>query len=219
MVTQNTAMGLEVIGAGFGRTGTASMKQALEMLGYEKCHHMVEVFENPGQAETFMNASKGGDVDWDAFFTGYKASMDFPSCAFYKELAEKYADAKVILTVRDAERWYESACETIYAASRKGPVTDRGVFSSMLNTIIWDGIFDGRFEDREYAIKVFNDHIAEVKRVVPAHRLLVFDVKQGWVPLCSFLGVPVPDMAFPRRNDRATFATVVKEHMEGNSGK
>eukprot|EP00171_Calliarthron_tuberculosum_P023239 IDg23239t1 len=198
-------MGLQVIGAGFGRTGTLSLKLALEQLGFDKCHHMFEVCQNPKQSDAFLTASKGGEVDWDTLFEGYKASCDFPSSPFYKQLYEKYPDARVVLTVREPEKWYESTMETIYASSSPPAGSFGSNLMPMINAVIWDGVFDGQFEDKEYAIRVFNEHTEEVKRVVPANRLLVFSVKEGWEPLCNFLECPVPDTPFPRVNDREAF--------------
>ncbi len=206
-------MALRVIGAGFGRTGTASLKGALEELGFSKCYHMQEVFRNPGHAPIWQAAAEGKAVDWGALFADYEATVDWPGCTFYKELTERYPDAKVLLNVRDPEAWYKSASDTIYRVSRPGfpkslvpvfvPPLRR--FVRMTKTLIWQNTFDNRFEDKAYALKVFNDHIAEVKAVVPAEKLLVYEVKEGWEPLCAFLEVPVPDKPFPRLNDSAAF--------------
>jgi hypothetical protein len=209
---------LKVIGAGFGRTGTTSLKVALETLGFAPCYHMTEVFANPRHAETWRSAWRGEPVDWDAILGPYQAAVDWPACAFYAELMDCYPDAKVILTVRDPDRWYESTRSTIYEMSRviAGSRTSRVAFGlgSLFafggfvrgdagEEIIWKGTFDGRFEDKSYAIGVFEKHDEEVRRRVPSERLLVYEVKQGWRPLCEFLGVPEPDEPFPRLNDAA----------------
>lgn len=210
-------MGLKVIGAGFGRTGTLSMKAALEKLGYDKCHHMVEVLmtDDQTQLDYWDAIGKGERPGWDKVFEGYQASVDFPSCNYWKELAETYPDAKVVLTVRDFESWYKSATGTIYAVGKKQPAWTRLIpkprkIDRMTRNIIWEGKFHGRFEDKAYAEKVWNDHIAEVKAGLPPERLLVFQVKDGWEPLCKFLGVPVPDVSFPRVNDSAQFHKMIK---------
>ena len=209
---------MKVIGAGFGRTGTMSLKVALETLGFGPCYHMVEVFEHPEHADIWQAAWRGEPVDWDGFLANYGAAVDWPACTFYEELMEGYPDAKVLLSVRDPEKWYESTRNTIYELSKiaSGSPISRVVFAlaslfvfgavgrmNMGEEIIWQGTFDGRFEDRSYAIEVFNRHNEEVRRRVPEDRLLVYEVKQGWGPLCEFLGVEVPDEPFPRLNDTA----------------
>ncbi len=206
-------MALRLIGAGFGRTGTASLKAALEQLGYGPCHHMQEVFGHPEHVRLWQAAVDGKPVDWDALLGGYQATVDWPGCTFYKELMVRYPDAKVLLNVRDPEAWYKSATDTIYRRSRMGfpkslvplfmPRLRR--FIRMVDTLIWRKTFDNRFADKAYALSVFENHIAEVKRTVPEDKLLVYEVKQGWEPLCAFLGVPVPDVPFPRLNDSAAF--------------
>lgn len=211
-------MPLEVIGAGLGRTGTMSLKAALETLGFGPCYHMIEVFENPEHIPFWEAATRGEDVDWERIFSGYRAAVDYPEASFYKVLMERYPDAKVVLSVRDPERWYESARNTIYRASEaaNSPLIFviarfvprlRGMKRAvnMNDDLIWKRGFDGRFEDREYAMDVFRRHNEEAKRHVPPEKLLVYEVKEGWGPLCDFLGVPVPDEPFPRLNDTAEF--------------
>jgi hypothetical protein len=211
--------GLKIIGAGFGRTGTRSLKEALEILGSGPCYHMVEVFEHPEHVPLWEAAAKGEPVDWKELLRDYRATVDWPGCTFYKELMEVYPDAKVLLSVRDPEKWYESVQSTIYQASRirRNALTSLiflllkfirpGIVAGrpMVSRIVWDGTFHGRFEEKEYAIAVFNEHNEEVKRIVPPEKLLVYQVKEGWGPLCEFLGVPVPDVPFPHLNDRESF--------------
>lgn len=204
---------MKVIGAGFGRTGTLSLKLALEQLGFNPCYHMQEVMmNNRDHVPLFTEAAQGKPVDWKAMFARYQATVDWPACTFYKQLMEVYPDAKVLLSVRDPAKWYESAANTIHRVSQDGfPRVMRLMFPAlksfieMTNTLIWQGTFGGRFAERDHAIEVFNRHNEEVKRTVPPERLLVYDVKEGWEPLCRFLGVPVPSTPFPRVNDTATF--------------
>jgi hypothetical protein len=209
---------VKLIGAGFGRTGTMSLKIALETLGFSPCYHMTEVFAHPEHAAFWISAWRGEPADWDGVLGGYEAAVDWPACTFYEELMERHPDAKVILSVRDPERWYESVRNTIYELSvviPRHPIYRIGyklvslfVFRGsgdvdLADEIIWQGTFDGRFEDKNYAIEVFERHNAEVRQRVPGVRLLVYDVKAGWGPLCAFLGVEVPDEPFPRTNDTA----------------
>ena len=209
---------MRVIGAGFGRTGTMSLKVALEELGFGPCYHMTEVFEHPEHIEYWDAARRGEPVDWGSLLGEYGAAVDWPACTFYEELIEKYPDAKVLLSVRDPERWYESTRNTIYELSKLSVISPFsrptfrlvglfvpaiGEISRMNNKLIWNDTFDGRFEDREYAKAVFEGHNAEVRRRVPPEKLLVYEVKEGWGPLCDFLGVEAPDEPFPRLNDTA----------------
>jgi Sulfotransferase domain len=210
-------MSLEVIGAGLGRTGTLSLKAALEEIGFSRCYHMTEVFANKGHAQIWDAAARGEPVDWEALFRGYQATVDWPGCNFYREFLRLYPEAKVILTVRDPERWYESAHQTIYYARIAYPgwiaplVPRIKNFLRMLDRLIWDGTFDGRFEDKPHAVEVFNRHNEEVRRSVPPDRLLVYEVKEGWGPLCSFLGVPVPEgKPFPHLNDAEQFRSGIR---------
>jgi hypothetical protein len=212
--------GVKVIGAGFGRTGTASLKAALEELGFDPCYHMTEVFANPEHADFWRAAWRGEPVDWDGVLGSYEATVDWPACTFYAELMERHPDAKVLLSVRDPERWYESTRNTIYKLGKisiGSPFSRLGfallsllVFGTfktgqgpMTEEILWQGTFDGKFEDKHHAIEVFNRHNEEVQRRVPQEQLLVYEVKQGWGPLCAFLGVEESDKPFPHLNDAA----------------
>jgi hypothetical protein len=209
---------VKIIGAGFGRTGTMSLKVALETLGFDPCYHMTEVFAHQEHTGFWISAWRGEPADWDGVLGGYEAAVDWPACSFYEDFMERHPAAKVILSVRDPERWYESVRNTIYELSvviPRHPIYRIGyklvslfVFRGSGNVdlageIIWQGTFDGRFEDKNYAIEVFERHNAEVRQRVPGDRLLVYNVKTGWGPLCEFLGVQEPDEPFPRTNDTA----------------
>jgi hypothetical protein len=200
-------MALQVVGAGLGRTGTMTLKTALEMLGFAPCHHMVEVFAHMHQqAPLWLRAAKGEAVDWEEVFATYNASVDWPSAHFYAELAERYPQARVILTKRDPQRWYESMSETILkamAASGSGPAPDDHPMK-FADIIIAEKTF-GRDFSAANVIAAFERHNAAVQQTIPADRLLVFEAVQGWAPLCDFLGVPVPDAPFPRTNSREEF--------------
>ena len=167
---------MKVVGAGFGRTGTISLKAALEELGFGPCYHMLEVFEHPEHARFWEAAGRGEPVDWDGFLGGYEATVDWPACTFYEELLQRHPDAKVLLSVRDPERWYESTRDTIYQLSKitAGFRLSRAIFAfvglfvpgvfgigrigRMGNEIISEGTFGGHFEDRSHAIEVFERH-------------------------------------------------------------
>lgn len=206
-------MPLEVIGAGLGRTGTLSLKVALEELGFVRCYHMTEVFANPAHVAQWESAARGEAVDWEALFQGYRATVDWPGCNFYREFLERYPDAKVILTVRDPEKWHASALATIYSVrtafpSWLKPFLPPARFLKMADRLIWNRMFDGRFEDKDHAIAVYHRHNDEVRRLVPPEKLLVYEVREGWAPLCTFLGIPIPEgKPFPHVNDTAEFRT------------
>ncbi len=207
---------MKVIGAGFGRTGTTSLKAALQELGFGPAYSLTEVFENPQHVEFWEAARRGEEVDWRGFLKGYEVAVDWPACSFYEELVEAFPEAPVILTVRDPEPWYESMRDTIYQLRKltNGPLTVRwavtlaGMFAPgptgvvrLADRLVWEDAFGGRFEDKPYAMEVFKGSNEEVRRRVPPERLLVFDVREGWGPLCSFLGVEIPGKPFPRLNE------------------
>ena len=201
-------MTIKVIGAGFGRTGTLSMKAALEHLGLGPCYHMMEVRNNPAHADAWYDAAQGGPVDWDDLLRDYQSCVDWPACYFWRPLAAHYPDAKVILTVRDEEAWWNSIDNTILRNMRAtDQVTDpnRLRMRRMSRHLIVDRVFEGILDDREHALAVYRQNIKEVTEALPKERLLVFDVAQGWEPLCEFLGLPVPEASFPRTNSTQEF--------------
>jgi len=194
-------MTLEVIGTGLGRTGTMSLKLALEQLGLGPCHHMVEVFPRPESIPLWIEASKGRP-DWDAIFAEFGSSVDYPSCKFWRELMAHYPKAKLIHTVRDPQAWFESTQATIFspespAAGAEGPFAE---FFSIVSSS-----YQGRIHDRDFMVDYFRRHTEDVLTAVPRDRLLVYEAAQGWEPLCAFLGLPVPDAPFPRANTTDEF--------------
>lgn len=216
-------LGLEVIGAGLGRTGTTSLKAALETLGYGPCYHMTEVFAHPEHVPFWEAARRGEAVEWDTVFSGYRAAVDWPAAAYYERLMHAYPDAKVILTVRDPERWYESARATIYTVRDMASSPLFSFFARlvprlrymrraalMVAGLAWDDTFGGDFEDRERATRSFERLNGRVVERVPPEKLLVYEVSEGWGPLCDFLGVEPPDEPFPRLNDARSFRRMTR---------
>jgi hypothetical protein len=200
-------MTLSVIGAGFGRTGTMSLKLALDALGVGPCYHMVEVFKNPEAAGWWYEAALDPrNADWEKIFAGYNATVDWPNATYYKELADAYPAAKVILTERDPDDWFESTQATIFKDDI-APGAD-APFPKMLRKVVYE-LFDARMHDRDHAISVYLAHNARVREVIPPERLLVYEVAQGWGPLCGFLGLPTPDGPMPKVNSREDFAARV----------
>ena len=206
-------MALSVIGAGFGRTGTLSLKGALERLGFDPCYHMMEVVQH-GFGALWRDIAFGGKPDWDAVFSGYKATVDWPSCNYYRELADHYPDAKVILSLRDPDKWFDSCRSTIFRAMQmdhtEAPEAIRTQMEMVRKLVVQD-TFGGDIDDRAHAISVYNRHNETVRQVIPGDRLLVFEASQGWEPLCRFLGVPVPDEPYPRVNTSEEFQQHFKQ--------
>jgi hypothetical protein len=214
---------VKVIGAGFGRTGTASLKAALEQLGYAPCYHMSTVIQDPFRVRQWLETAEGHGPGWDVMFAGFQATLDWPAAAYWRELAEHFPAAKVILTVRDPEQWYDSVSATIFASAlaEKRPLPARrrvirwlvahrapdfALYPRMARATVMDRVFDGRVDDRAHAVMVFERHVAEVRAALPADRLLVLDVREGWPPLCTFLGLPIPGGPFPAVNERQAWA-------------
>lgn len=199
---------LDVIGVGLGRTGTASLKLALEQLGFGPCHHMLELFQRPGDAALWQARARGEAVGWDELLGGFRSSVDWPSVHFWRELVHDFPNAKIILTVRDPESWYDSISNTIFKALEQPlPQQDDAARGQrvMARDIIVERAFDNRPLDKAHVLARYAAHNAEVQRSVPAGRLLSYDVSRGWEPLCRFLGVPVPATPFPSANRRDEF--------------
>ncbi|MDF2232838.1 sulfotransferase family protein [Albimonas sp. CAU 1670] len=196
-------MTLQVIGAGFGRTGTDSMRAALDMLGFGPCHHMFELKDGSEQ-QRLWRAMTASDAppDWGSLLGGYRACVDWPTAAWWPELVEAFPQAKVVLTWRSPESWWESFSKTILPVLvrlRDSDPDAAGYRAVALRSL------GGRFEDRAHCLAAYEANAAAVKAAVPAERLLVHGLGDGWGPLCAFLGVPVPDAPYPRSNDAAAF--------------
>jgi hypothetical protein len=203
---------MKIIGAGLGRTGTLSLKLALEQLGFGPCYHMAELMMHPEAAPLWIDAADG-KPDWEAIFRGYASSVDYPGATFWRPLAAFYPEAKVLLSVRDPENWFESTQATIFSAESQERLSAGPLATFMKKTTV--GAFGDRIHDKDFMIAEFNRHNAEVQRSVPADRLLVYEVGQGWEPLCGFLNVPVPSTPFPRRNSREEMAAMMAANKEG----
>jgi len=200
-------MSLDVIGAGLGRTGTLSLKTALEQLGFAPCHHMVEVMAHPETTEFWRRAAEGAKVDWEEIYRDYRATVDWPGCHFYRELAQAYPKAKLVLSVRDPNKWLASMKETIFkfmAMMRENASPEQRQGMRFIEIIFDEQTFRDGYDD-ESVLAAYKRHIENVKRDIHPGRLLVFDVAEGWEPLCKFLGVPVPSTPFPRSNSREEF--------------
>lgn len=200
-------MTLKIIGAGYGRTGTASLKTALERLGFGPCHHMSEVLPSPERIDLWRRIGEGEPL-WDRAFQGYSSTVDWPSCTHWRALMDHYPDAKVILSRRDPARWFESVNTTILE-KRVCQAIATTPMGPMLEANIWS-LFKGRMEDRDYMMAAFERHCEEVVRTVPKGRLLVFEARAGWGPLCEFLGVDAPSEPFPHLNTTDQTADIMR---------
>ena len=211
-------MPLKVIGAGLGRTGTNSLKLALEQLGFGPCYHMIEVFKNGKSHMDFWIEAGAADpttlseLNWERVFAEYGSTTDFPAASYFEEIMKAYPDAKVVLTIRDAEKWYESASESIYAIGSDWSTRVLAIYIPFFTRLlkishhIWEEYpFKGQFHDRKKTLAAYVAFNERVKNVVPPNKLLVFDVKEGWGPLCTFLNVPIPSTPFPHVNERDEF--------------
>ncbi|KAI8377843.1 uncharacterized protein BYT42DRAFT_571906 [Radiomyces spectabilis] len=207
-------MPLKIIGAGYGRTATCSLRTALEKLGYRTHHGRYLVLGPTEHIDIWTRAYQdpNHEDEWEEIYKDWDAAIDWPSMTFYKELIQKYPDAKVILTVRSAESWYNSMCKTIFKDIfhvKKDEVPHHIWRVSELCRMI---MFDGDEADLENPertkakfMKIFDDHVAEVKRIVPPERLLIMQLGEGWEKLCPFLRVDIPNEPYPNSNSAKEF--------------
>ena len=214
---------VRVIGAGWGRTGTVSLKKALEILGFGPCYHMREVMET-GDAESWTRYAEN-PKDLQLLHSmlggkGYASTCDYPSSAFWKEQMELYPEAKVVLTIRDPEKWYKSVCDTVFHTQPSHPNTSIAMnvmfwlgwptkgFGRMLDALIATRFVHGNWS-KQNVLSAFHAHNNDVLRTCPKDKLLVFEVSQGWAPLCEFLDVTIPDVPFPHENETAGFQRMI----------
>ncbi len=199
---------LQVIGAGLGRTGTHSLAYALDKLGFDPCYTIMDIDKNIAHTKLWLEALEGNAVAWDNLFQNYRSAVEWPTVSFLSPILAQFPQAKVILTRRDPESWYESAAATIFPsleATARHPDPEIRQRTALKRHLILDKLFAGRYWEKAYAIQVYQDHIQAVENLVPTERLLHFNVKEGWLPLCLFLGVETPHEPFPRQNERAIF--------------
>jgi hypothetical protein len=193
-------MTLKVIGAGLGRTGTMSLKFALEHIGFGPCYHMIEFMAHiPEHLPKWIDVIDGRP-DWNAVFDGYASTVDYPGCTYWRELVARWPEAKVILTTRDPDSWFESANETVLSTRMRAMLANTPI-ERFMNAAVNQDFGDG-IEDRAFMTDYFRRWNETVIAEVPADRLLVFQARDGWQPLCDFLGVPLPAQPYPRVNTR-----------------
>lgn len=197
---------MQIIGAGVGRTGTYSLKLAIGQLGLGPCHHMEEVLHDMAAQVPLWSNAVNGQPDWPAIYAGFNSAVDWPTAAFFRELLEAYPTAKFVLTHRSPESWAASFGSTIYTllAKKDEAPSEMRDWLDMADAVIVKSGFSSGLDD-DALMKAFIAHNEAVKATIPADQLLVFEVKEGWEPLCNFLGTAIPDEPFPRSNDRAEF--------------
>ena len=224
--------GLQVIGAGLGRTGTLSMKLALEEIGFNPCHHMAEVMLVRADRNHLFKKIYKEEDNIEAIkelFGGYVAAVDYPGCMFYEEFMKINPDAKVVLTVRDTpEAWAKSARETIFMWNTVQSWLKRKVMVFVKVVLNPHMYWISRMMVKVHGVnpndpktdlaQMYTDWNNRVIETVPAEQLLIFNVKEGWKPLCDFLGVPVPDTPFPRVNSTANFKEMMGAHIKKRMG-
>lgn len=200
-------MTLKIIGTGFGRTGTDSMRKALNILGAGPTHHMHELGSNAPLREPWLDLVRGAKPDWDRLFTGYNACVDWPSAYYWRSLVKQYPQAKVLLTMRSAESWWQSYEATIlrYIQSNDDP-------DGFAQLLIADQVFDGRPADRDHAISVYNRNTNDVLTTVPPDQLLVHNLGDGWEPLCQWLDLAIPEVDYPRGNTTSDFVKAISKN-------
>ena len=224
-------MSIKIIGAGFPRTGTNTLRESLELLGFSKTYHMKQLLVHPENLHYWTTLKETGTTNWEQLYDGYEATVDFPCYPWYKQHMKQYPDAKVILSTRPFEKWYTSFYSTIWKAQNP-PEEERAAMGQRIASnprlqsvmqvmglakqTINEEHFQGKFLDKEFMEKVFNDHHEEVKNYVPENKLLVYDVCEGWEPLCNFLNVNLPTESLPHTNKKEDFAEMVAELMQGN---
>lgn len=211
---------LQVVGAGLGRTGTNSLKVALEQLLGAPCYHMVEVFGHPEHVPQWTAAYDGTMPDWHQLFEGYAAAVDWPMAGQWQPIAEAFPDALILLSVRDPDAWWKSASDTIFVAMQKALDNDDGSdpWTAMAARMMQSFCPDWR--DADAAKAAFVAHYDNVRRTAPADRLLEWTPGDGWAPICERLGVAVPDTPFPHTNTTDDFQAMLSggpSSMDGSS--
>jgi hypothetical protein len=206
-------MPLQVIGVGLGRTGTMSLKLALERIGFGPCYHMAELLMNPERLPLWMAVTEGRP-DWEAVFDGYTATTDYPACLYWRELTNVYPEARIVLTLRDPDKWFESTQATIFSDTMTQRIRNSPV-APFFERTVWKDIGE-HIHDRDFMIDFFERHVGAIRNEIPKERMLEYEVSQGWEPLCEFLGVAAPESPFPRVNSReemqVRMATPLDEH-------
>lgn len=206
-------MTLKVVGTGFGRTGTDSMREALNILGFGPCHHMRELIADESHRQAWRDVAAGAPPDWDLLLGNYGSCVDWPSAYYWPQLVQAFPQAKVLLTWRSAESWWASYEKTILPVILADTETEESAPGSQLVSL---RVFGGKPDDREHCIAVYEANVAAVQARVPPERLLVHKLGDGWEPLCAHLGVPVPETPYPSSNSASSFQEEFAHMIKGD---
>jgi hypothetical protein len=200
-------MGLQVIGAGLGRTGTHSLQIALQQLLDGRCYHMVEVFGRPDDVAVWHRAVEGEMPDWNDFLSDFSAAVDWPVSAFWREIADAMPDAVVLLSSRDTEGWWQSANNTIFNVTRREVPPDEPALQAQMEMVtdLFRLRFTENWQDETEAKRAYEQHNEAVRATIPADRLIDYRAGDGWKPICDKLGLPVPEAPFPHVNTTEEF--------------
>jgi hypothetical protein len=203
-------MGLQVVGAGLGRTGTHSLQLALQQLLGGRCYHMIEVFGRPDDIPIWHAAVNGDMPDWNEFLAEYNAAVDWPACSFWRELLAENPDAMVLLSSRDTDGWWTSVSNTIFnIADLDMPVGDAAAAQKAMALDMFTKTFTPNWQGETEAKRAYERHNADVRASVPADRLIDYRPGDGWEPICEKLGLPVPSDPFPHVNTTDEFRAMV----------
>jgi hypothetical protein len=212
-------MSLKIIGAGLGRTGTHTLALALEKLNFGPCYTVNTLKKNPLHVAIWNEAISGKTVDWQSLYQGYGSAVEWPTVSFFPQVLQAFPKAKVILTLRDAKEWYESARATIFEALElsqynPNPPGKNRPAVELTRRLVLEIMFQGKYKDEAQAIEIYNQHNLQVREIVSEDRLLIYKITEGWLPLCEFVGVAVPNEPFPKSNDRTKFISSAPEWMK-----
>jgi Sulfotransferase domain len=210
---------MKIIGAGLPRTATTTQMYALEKLGCSPCYHMRDLLADLDTGLPLWEEAVNGSPDWERIFGGAQSTVDWPSARYYRELMDYYPDAKVLLSVRDGEEWAASMQQTVWgvyhgdsvlhyvcrARAVLDPLWSR--YMDLMTRMTWDegGALEGDTSTTAGLVAAMERWNEKVKQTVPPERLLAWDLRDGWEPLCEFLELPVPDEPLPQLNDSASF--------------
>jgi hypothetical protein len=203
---------LRVVGAGLGRTGTHSLKQALEQLLDAPCYHMVEVFGRPDDIPVWQRALDGDPPDWREFLANFGAAVDWPVAAFWSEISAAFPDAMMLLSTRDTAGWWTSASRTIFDVTQRATPPDDPVMVAQMAMVrtLFERRFTPGWRDEATAKAAYEEHNQAVRAAVPAERLVEWHPGDGWAPICAALRIPVPREPFPHVNTTSEFRAMAR---------
>ncbi|HJO93729.1 MAG TPA: sulfotransferase [Victivallales bacterium] len=206
---------IRLVGAALPRTGTVSIKTALKIIGFGNCYKMEELFQKPKDLPYWLSVFEGNDIPFSQLLNNYDAILDLPGCLVIDKLINYYPNAKVILTIRNPEEWYNSIINTIYPTVYM-PVHNNIPIFEFIRKYFFDEFLKNSIKDKDKVIKVCEDYYNKVRDIVPRKNLLEYNVTEGWKPLCEFLGYDIPQEVFPYKNTKKDFNRQTGNHKTFN---